>query len=309
MTMKRTSALVAVLLMVLLPLLWTAEAWARAGGGTSSGSRGSRGLSSPSSPAPVSPMPSAPTRPQPMTPQPAPSRWGGFGGMLGGFLLGGLLGSLLFGGHGGGIGLLEILVVGALVWFAVAWFRSRQQPAAPAGYPAPDDVQSWTPAGAQYGGAAATAAAPADLDRGVANIRQMDPAFEPGKAAEAGTDIFFKVQAAWMARDMSGAASVLTPEMRNILQADCDKLRAEHKINHLENIAVRSTDITEAWQEAGYDYLTVHFLANLLDYTTDDSGSQILEGSRSEPVKFEEYWTFVRPVGPNPFRLSAIQQA
>jgi len=26
-------------------------------------------------------------------------------------------------------------------------------------------------------------------------------------------------------------------------------------------------------------------------------------------VKFEEYWTFARPVGPQPWRLSAIQQA
>jgi predicted lipid-binding transport protein (Tim44 family) len=28
-----------------------------------------------------------------------------------------------------------------------------------------------------------------------------------------------------------------------------------------------------------------------------------------EPVKFEEFWTFARPVNPNPWRLSAIQQA
>jgi len=25
-------------------------------------------------------------------------------------------------------------------------------------------------------------------------------------------------------------------------------------------------------------------------------------------VKFAEYWTFVRPVGPNPWSVSAIQQ-
>jgi predicted lipid-binding transport protein (Tim44 family) len=25
-------------------------------------------------------------------------------------------------------------------------------------------------------------------------------------------------------------------------------------------------------------------------------------------VKFEEYWTLTRPVGPNPWKLSAIQQ-
>jgi len=34
----------------------------------------------------------------------------------------------------------------------------------------------------------------------------------------------------------------------------------------------------------------------------------VLEGSRTDPVKFEEYWTFARPVGPNASRLSAIQQ-
>jgi predicted lipid-binding transport protein (Tim44 family) len=55
--------------------------------------------------------------------------------------------------------------------------------------------------------------------------------------------------------------------------------------------------------------VTVYFLASLVDYTTDESGAQVLDGSRTEPVKFEEYWTFARPVGPNPWKLSAIQQA
>jgi len=32
-------------------------------------------------------------------------------------------------------------------------------------------------------------------------------------------------------------------------------------------------------------------------------------GSDSEPVKFEEFWTWVRPVGGNDWRLSAISQA
>jgi predicted lipid-binding transport protein (Tim44 family) len=232
--------------------------------------------------------------------------------MIGGLLVGGLIGSLLFGGHGGGIGFLEILVIGGLILLAISFIRRRQQepqPAAPAGYPAPDDARNWSQPTAQYSGVpAATLDAPADLERGVGYVRQMDPGFEPRRAAEEASDIFFRVQAAWMTRDMSAAAAALTPEMRNILQNDCDKLRAARRINRLENIAVRSTDVTEVWQEAGQDYLTVHFLASLLDYTTDESGA-VLEGSRTEPVKFEEYWTFVRPVGPNAFRLSAIQQA
>jgi predicted lipid-binding transport protein (Tim44 family) len=232
--------------------------------------------------------------------------------MIGGLLVGGLIGSLLFGGgHGfGGIGLMEILNVGGLIWLAISFMRRRQaQAAAPSGYAAPDAARDWQPTPAQYQGTGPTTMeAPADLDRGIANIRQMDPGFDPKRMGESVSDIFFKVQAAWMTRDMSSASGVLTPEMQNILQRDCDTLRRERKVNRLENIAVRSTDVTEAWQEAGHDYVTVRFLASLLDYTTDESGATVLEGSRTEPVKFEEYWTFVRPVGPNAFRLSAIQQ-
>jgi len=147
-----------------------------------------------------------------------------------------------------------------------------------------------------------------DLERGVSHIRQMDSGFDPARFGDTASDIFFRVQAAWMARDMSQASTSLTPEMADMLQKDCDRLRGQGRINRLENIAVRSVTVTEAWQESGQDYVTVHFLASLLDYTVDERSGQVVEGSRTEPVKFEEFWTFVRPVGPNAWRLSAIQQ-
>jgi len=242
------------------------------------------------------------------------------GGMLGGLLLGGLLGGLFLGHGGGGIGMLEILIIGGLAWFAISYMR-RQQAAAPSGYAtsggygsAPASRYDPTPAGGTATPAGATAtmeapAGPADLERGLAYIRQMDPGFDSRAFAETASDAFFKVQGAWTARSMAGVSSLLMPEMSGTLQRDCDRLRAEHKVNRLENIAVRSAEVTEAWQESGQDFVTVHFLASLLDYTTDESGAQVLEGSRTEPVKFEEYWTFTRPVGPAAFRLSAIQQA
>jgi predicted lipid-binding transport protein (Tim44 family) len=97
--------------------------------------------------------------------------------------------------------------------------------------------------------------------------------------------------------------------MYETMQKDCDRMRAERRIDRMENIAVRSVDVTEAWQEGGRDYITVHFLASMLDYTVDERTNEVTKGSRSEPVKFEEYWTFVRLVGPNSWQLSAIQQA
>ena len=321
--MKRAMAVAVLIVLALSPLLLVTDAWARAGGGSSGGSRGSRSYSSPSK-SPSSPVsPSQPSSP-PAYQSPTPQRpgWGGMmGGMLGGLLVGGLLGGLFFGGGlGSGIGLFEILIIAGLAWFAVSYMR-RRQAAATAGYAM---AGGGTYAGGGYGappagrydaqpsgGGTAVVEAPAgpsDLERGLGYIRQMDAGFDPRGFAEAASDIFFRVQGAWTARDMAVVTSVLTPEMQGLLQRDCDRLRAEGKINRLENIAVRSAEVTEAWQESGQDYVTVHFLASLLDYTTDESGARVLEGSRTEPVKFEEYWTFVRPVGPGAFRLSAIQQ-
>jgi predicted lipid-binding transport protein (Tim44 family) len=100
---------------------------------------------------------------------------------------------------------------------------------------------------------------------------------------------------------------MLAGEMRGVLQADIDGLKAKGQVNRLENIAVRSVEITEAWQESGMDYVTVRFLASLLDYTTDEAG-KVLSGSDAAPVKFEEYWTLTRPVGPGSWKLAAILQ-
>ena len=319
--MKRSVALVVLVVLAVLPALSATEAWARAGGGRSGGSRGSRSYSAPARPPANPASPSQPSSPAVAPVQPQRSGWGGMmGGMLGGLLLGGLLGGLLFGGGlGGGFGLLELLLVAGLAWAAVSFLRRRQAAGQPGyamagggGGPAPRDEAAPAARYRATFGAPATLeppAGPCDLERGLGHVRQMDPSFDPRAFAETASDIFFRVQGAWTGRDLRGVSAHLTPEMQELLQRDCDRRLAERKINRLENIAVRTAAVTEAWQEAGQDYVTVHFLASLLDYTTDDSGARLLDGSRTEPVKFEEFWTFVRPVGPGPFRLSAIQQA
>jgi len=135
----------------------------------------------------------------------------------------------------------------------------------------------------------------------------MDPQFNEDNFQTLCMDIFFKIQGAWANRDMASARSLLTDEMFRILQSEAEQMQRDKKFNKLENIAVRNVEIAEAWQEEGRDYITVRFLANLLDYTVSERG-ELLDGSKTDPVKFEEYWTFVRPVGNNPWQLSGIDQ-
>ena len=50
-------------------------------------------------------------------------------------------------------------------------------------------------------------------------------------------------------------------------------------------------------------------VANLLDYTVEEGSGRLVAGSQETPVKFEEYWTFVRPSESSPWQLTAIQHA
>jgi len=227
--------------------------------------------------------------------------------MMGG-LAGGFLGSMLFGGMGGmggggGVGILEIILLGGLAYLGYRFFMKRRQ-----------EQAAWSPQGGgttpgPYAVPAAVAdTAAEDRNKGLEYIRRMDPAFDTKAFGETASDAFFRLQGGWTRRDLSPVSGLLTGEMRATLQADADALKAKGQINRLENISVRNVEITEAWQESGQDYLTVLFQANLLDYTTDEAG-KVLSGSDAVPVKFEEFWTFTRPVGPGAWRLSAIQQA
>lgn len=289
-------------------------AYARAGGGSSSGSRGSRSYSSPSN-SYSNPAPSQQTAQSPMQPAPAPQPMGGgfmrglAGGMLGGLLGGMLFSSLGFAGEGGlggsGIGLIEILLFAGLGYFIYRMIRKKRE-GVPAYQTAQQAGYQSQPFNDQY-----RIAEPAanDLYKGVSNVRQMDAGFDETRFKDTAMDAFFKIQAAWTNRNLSPVGTLLTDEMKGIFQADMDKLMKAKQINRLENIAVRNVEITEVWQETGQDFITVLFYANLLDYVADETTGEVVSGSKTEPVKFEEYWTFTRPVGNNPWKLSAINQA
>ena len=302
----------AVALLFLCSVLAT-DSLARVGGGFSSGMRGSRSYSSP---APSRQM--GPSRPSQSPYQPGSSSFGGggfFRSMMGG-MAGGFLGSMLFRGlgfggggfgGGGGVGLFEIILLALILYLVYRFVKRRREQADAGAY-----YQSSSAGAPIYQQYAEPVYAPGgqqmDTETGLRYISQTDRSFDEARFGETCMDTFFKIQGAWANRDMASVREMLTDEMWRTLQKDAEKLKREKKINKLDNIAVRSTDISEAWQESGKDYITVRFYANLLDYTVDEATGRVVGGSKTDPVKFEEYWTFTRPVGPNPWQLSAITQ-
>jgi uncharacterized membrane protein len=119
------------------------DAFARVGGGRSSGSRGSRSFSSPSRSYSSPSRPSSPYQSYPSSPgQRSFGGSGFFRGMMGG-IAGGFLGSMLFRGlgfghggfggfGGGGIGLFDILLLAAVLYVIYRFVKKRRQRAAEA---------------------------------------------------------------------------------------------------------------------------------------------------------------------------------
>ncbi len=300
------------------------DAWARAGGGRSFGGGSYRSFSSPysgfSSGFPRSGYPSYQTPSMPGT-----SSWGGGGFMrsLAGGLAGGFLGSLLFSGlgygggfgglGGGGIGLLDILLFAGITFAVVNYLRRRNQ----AGFAGAGGGHMGMGSGGFGGGCGSASESgtaleegpEVNLQRGLAEARAVVPGFDPARFPEEAMDIFFRIQGAWARRDLDAVHDLVAPEVRQEFQRDLDTLKRDRRINRLENITVRRAEIQEAWVEAGKAFVTIHFLANLLDYTVDERSGSLVAGSNEVPVKFEEYWTFVRSSGGSSWQLTAIQQA
>jgi len=234
----------------------------------------------------------------PSTPVTAPAG-GGWGAAVGGLIAGGLLGSLLFGGEGG-FGFTDLVSFGLLAFFLIRKMRSAQsEPAATTSYASAVASRSFD-----------TRHIPSPwTETEPASPRRQEKAADPTEVARVVTDLFLKVQTAWTARDMDSAAALLTPEMRGHLQADCDRMRKEGRVNRIENISVRAVEVTETWQDPGYNFMSVRIQATVLDYTIDEKTGNVVDGSATEAVSFEEYWTLTRAVWVKAWRLSAIQQA
>lgn len=289
---------------------------ARPGGGSSSGSRGSRTYSAPpptqTAPGTARPMdrtmtpPSTPQQPgyagapRPGAPAAAPSRSGTFmaglaGGLLGAGLFGMMTGHGMFGGMSGGAGflglLLQLALIGGIVWLVLRLVRGARQPAV-AGPQGMAREMHGQPQGGYGGGRPMPAQAPVKL-------AQSDfQAFE---------QLLLDVNAAWSRKDLTALRGLSTPEMTNFFAQDLRDLEARGWRNETRDLRFETGDLSEAWNEDGQDYATVAMRFSLLD-ATFDRDNRVVEGSTTQRQTTTELWTFVRQAPSGRWLLSAIQQ-
>jgi len=243
---------------------------------------------------------------------------GGFGrGLMGGLLggaIGGMLFGSLFGASGSGMGILPLLLLGGVGYFLYKRFANRPATPSNSGYQPPSAPNLFQGGAGQFGGSSMPPVPPVaplgatnTLEQGLAEIRLNDPGFDEKYFLEVASDVFFKVQAGWMRRDLTAYSHLLGSQLAAEYDRHFAEMKGKGHLNKLESIAVRKVEIVGAGSDNGEDFLTVLFTANLLDYTVDEKTGALVEGSMTEPVKFAEKWTWARPLRTEDWKLEGIE--
>ena len=315
MTLSRLARVAAVLALAAGSIAVAVEtADARAGRGTSSGSRGSQTHSAPPSTttapnaAPINRSMTQPGQPSAAAATARPSAAAapaasGMGGMMKGLLLGGLLGAGLATLFGAGalanvLGfVLQMALIAGVVMLVVAFFRSRSankpalaSAAAGSGAAANPEQPAYRAAASSVGGGAGVTLAQADYD-----------AFER---------LLTEIQTLYGQNDVDSLGTRLTPEMLSYFAHELDENAKKGVINEISDVKLLQGDLSEAWREGTVEYATVAMRYSMLDATVEARTGRVISGSKTQPQEITEIWTFLRPANgrADQWELSAIQQ-
>lgn len=283
---------------------------ARLGGGRSFG-----GSSIMSRPAPMPRAPAGSTFQQPgaalnrQAPAGAAtaSRFGGMGGLFGGLLAGSLLGSLFMGhGFAGGGGLLDIVIIGLVIYFVVRFLRRRRDASSSAQNPymGRSDADSTNPTygntGQPYAG---TGSAWDNLrSAGAAGARNYDepqsdsiPAdFDREEFLRGAKMAYVRMQESWDKRDLDDIAQFATPAVMDVLRAQL----AEEPTPTTTELLMVNASLMEVRNEGDKQRAAVFFDVLMRE-----------DPNAAQPEQVREVWHFVRPLdGSESWRLDGIQQ-
>lgn len=240
------------------------------------------------------------------------SRFGGMGGLFGGLLAGSLLGSL-FMGHGfgaGGGGLLDIVIIGLIVYFGYRFLRRRRDNAAQADstmysrssnqnspYSNPTYGNTGTPqsgTGSAWdnlrdAGAAQTAR---NYDEPRSDLIPAD--FDQEDFLRGAKMAYVRLQESWDKRDLDDIAQFATPAVLDVLK---QQLADEPQPTTTELLLVNAS-LMEVKNEDDKQRAAVFFDVLMRE-----------DPNAAQPEQVREVWHFVRPVNSDEsWKLDGIQQ-
>jgi len=200
-------------------------------------------------------------------------------GALGGLAMGGLLGAMFFGGAFSGINMMDILVIAAIGFGVMWWFRRKaqgfaQQPVGqPAGAASGHHPYSAEPEQAMQGSGSGSSGT---MER---------PTLDEEVFLNAARSIFVRMQAAWDKQDMEEIHRFCRPEVAEHIGQEFESQKQQR--NQTEVITLEA-QLLESWIESGREWAAVSFHAMMKEQTLDSTGTVVEDTNQ----RITEVWTF-----------------
>lgn len=140
-------------------------------------------------------------------------------------------------------------------------------------------------------------ATPASALKPMESYKELDPNFSSADMEAKISNVFIRLQAAWMKKDLSDVRTCLTDEFFAQTDRQLDAYRTKKQTNVIERIAVLGVSLTGWDQNDKNDMIIARVSARMADYVTDDTTGDVVRGSRTADRFMEYEWTLVRTKG------------
>ncbi|MEY2558484.1 MAG: hypothetical protein QOE34_1909 [Verrucomicrobiota bacterium] len=129
----------------------------------------------------------------------------------------------------------------------------------------------------------------------LARLEKQDPAWDLDAIRRRVSQVFFKVQEAWMERDQNIAKDCMSQAIFAKHKMQTDELIAQHRRNVLEDVNLSETEIVdvEDFADNKRDRFWVYLKGTMKDFMADDRTRDIVSGKDSVE-SFTELWKFIR---------------
>lgn len=222
------------------------------------------------------------------------NRGGLFGGLFGGLLAGSLLGSLLMGGGFAGGGILDIIIIGLLVYFGLKFFRSRRQQSENQRYTEEYRTQSYqnpNTADSEYGSAWDNLRS--ERVQPQPQTANIPSSFNTEEFLTGAKKLYVRMQESWDMRDIDDIKQFTAP----IMHKDIEEQFKEDPTPSKTQLLLINASVLEVKEEGDFEQVAVLF----------DVLMKEQENPENEQVK--EIWNFSRDKARNgSWLLDGIQQ-
>lgn len=238
-----------------------------------------------------------------------PARSGLAKGLIGGLVAGGLIAMLMGGGFGALAGagmlsaLLQILLIGGLVWLGLRLFR-RRTALAPVGVPGTAGVSGFNTNPFARPEPINHAVAPQHHAANPVVSHDLTITMDDKNAFES---LLTQVQDAFSREDYAALRACTTPEVMSYLAEELSQNATKGVRNEVSGTELLEAEIAEAWSEGDADYATIAMRYHSIDILRDRTTGAVVQGEPTQLTPTTELWTFVRD-SRHPWRLSAIQE-